>query len=85
MAGLRRNGGYFSDRVRRTNTRHDLSDCPHTTSVIVEVENDHGAWEVAICVNCGVQQGPPRCAHVSCSWDADRTLLTCDNCGIDGT
>lgn len=62
----------------------DLSYCQHTTSSMFEVENEHGVWGVLICNNCGtlVQR---ECPHVSNSWNEEGTVLTCDNCGIDGT
>lgn len=58
--------------------------CPHTTCSVFEVENEHGIWGVEICTNCGtlVQR---ECPHVSNSWNEEGTVLTCDNCGIDGT
>lgn len=68
----------------RANTVRDFSDCPHTYTAFVEVMNNHGVWVIGICKNCGVSE-PPQCQHVSNSWNADGSLLTCDNCGIDGT
>jgi DNA-directed RNA polymerase subunit RPC12/RpoP len=50
----------------------------------MEVENDYGAWEVEVCVNCG-EQVHKHCPHHHNSWNEDETVLTCDNCGADGT
>jgi hypothetical protein len=49
-----------------------------------DVENPHGAWDVEICVNCGSQVSK-HCAHEINTWNEEGTVLTCDNCGIDGT
>lgn len=68
----------------RSWTLFDLSHCRHTVCSIFEVENEHGVWGVEICNNCGtlVQRA---CPHVSNSWNEEGTVLTCDNCGMDGT
>lgn len=70
--------------VWRSWTLHDLSRCQHTAMVQLSVENAHGAWEVEVCVNCG-EQVSKHCAHVHSTWNDEGTVLTCDNCGIDGT
>lgn len=62
----------------------DLSKCPHTVCSFFEVENDHGIWGMEICNNCGTQVRK-ECPHVSNTWNPEGTVLTCDNCGIDGT
>jgi hypothetical protein len=68
----------------RLDTLYDLSRCPHTTQAIVNIKNDHGSWDVVICVDCGVST-ERHCPHELNSWNEDGTILTCDNCGIDGT
>lgn len=65
-------------------TGYRFDDCPHTVSTHVVVENPHGAWEVIVCVNCG-EAHEAHCQHRSSTWNAAGTVLTCDNCGIDGT
>lgn len=62
----------------------DLSNCQHTASSFFEVENEHGVWGVLVCNNCGTQVHR-ECPHVSNSWNEEGSVLTCDNCGIDGT
>lgn len=81
---LRKTKGYFTTTVRREDTVREFLDCPHTEGRVFEVENAHGEWAVVICVNCG-QQIHKECPHVSSTWNEAGTLLTCDNCGIDGT
>lgn len=78
-------GGFFSEAITRIEICHDFTHCPHTSGVFIEVENDHGVWGVIVCVNCGQLQGGPECPHESSTWNEDGSLLTCDNCGIDGT
>lgn len=68
----------------RDRTKYELSSCVHTVCTIIEVENAHGVWGVEICNNCGAQT-TRECAHVSNTWDEHGIVLTCDNCGIDGT
>lgn len=68
----------------RTWTEYDLSECPHTTQTMVEVENAHGIWGVMICNDCG-QQVARECAHVRCDWHVGGKVLRCGNCGVDAT
>lgn len=61
--------------------------CKHSCGTLFEVHNAHGTWGIIICAedDCGGIQSGPQCPHVSNTWNADGTALTCDNCGIDGT
>lgn len=68
----------------RKGTLIDLSHCQHTVCSFFEVENEHGIWGMEICNNCGTQVRR-ECPHVSNTWNPEGTVLTCDNCGIDGT
>jgi len=60
-----------------------------------EIHNAHGGYEskiiqlqdeavdLEICQTCHYIEA--HCRHAFNSWNADRTVLTCDFCGIDGT
>ena len=69
----------------RERTLLTFSDCTHVQRQLVEVENEHGVWGLEICVNCGQPVLGPQCPHVHSTWNEEGTVLTCDNCGIDGT
>lgn len=81
---------YPEDRPKREAICFDFSDCAHTAETIIEVKasgsdgSTLGAWGVALCARCGTQTAK-ECAHTICVWNEDGTLLTCRNCGIDGT
>lgn len=65
-------------------TKYDLSACPHTEMQMVRVENVYGAWLVEVCVNCGSFVSR-HCECTRSSWNPEGSVLTCDNCGKDGT
>lgn len=68
----------------RRETLFNFKGCTHTVETIVEIENEHGKWGMAICVRCA-NVNLIECPHVDMEWHLDGQLLICRNCGIDGT
>lgn len=65
-------------------TRFDFSKCRHVEERIVEIENEHGKWGMAICIRCA-HVNTVECPHVKNEWRLDGKILVCENCGADGT
>lgn len=68
----------------RRETLFKFDHCTHTAETLVEIENEHGKWGMAICTRCA-HVNVVECPHVKMEWHLDGQVLICANCGIDGT